>query len=244
MKFILAKKVAMTQVFTPEGKVIAATKLVAEPCKIVALKDQKSDGYLAVQVGFGKKKKVSKALAGQLKGLGNFAQLKEFRFDKKGETKLPEVKVGDEVKVSVFAIGDKLNITGWAKGRGFQGVVRRHHFAGGPKTHGHKDNLRMPGAIGSGGIQKVFKGLRMPGHMGTQQVFLQGSKVLEINETDNSLLVSGSLPGARNGLLIITALGELKIAQVAELVEQPVAEVVTEASVVTEAPVSVEEVKV
>ncbi len=225
MKFILGKKISMSQVFTADGKVVPVTKVVVGPCKVVGVKTKEKNGYNAVQLGFGQKKHLPKSVQGQLRTLGSFAKIKEFRLVQE-EVK---AKIGDEITCQTFAVGDVLTVTGFSKGHGFQGVVKRHHFAGGPRSHGHKDNARMPGAIGSGGIQKVFKGLRMAGRMGNEQVTIKGLQVMAVNPEDNSLLVAGALPGARNGFLMLKAEGELQVTT-APVVEEKKPEAVSEAA--------------
>lgn len=232
MKFILAKKLEMTQKFLPDGRVIPATRVLAGPCKVVEIINRQSAGYLAVKLGFGQKKKLPRALAGQLKGLGNLAKLKEFRLKQtQGKEVLPALVRGDEVTAEIFFVGDQVQVTGWAKGRGFQGVVKRHHFKGGPRTHGHKDNARMPGAIGAGGVQHVRKGTRMGGRMGNQKVTTKGLEILEVNPEANTLLISGTIPGARNGLLMIRGAGEL-------IIKKQAVELAATETVKTEGPAS------
>ncbi|MEK9152640.1 MAG: 50S ribosomal protein L3, partial [Patescibacteria group bacterium] len=151
------------------------------------------------------KKKPTKPLAGHLKATKNFKTLREFRLNDASE-----LKVGDTIDASTFAPGEFIKVTGESKGKGFQGVVKRHHFRGGPASHGHKDNLRMPGSIGSGGMQRVFKGLRMGGRMGGERVSVSNLEVVSVDAAKGLLMVKGAVPGARGGLLLITGNGATK----------------------------------
>ncbi len=200
MKFIVAKKVEMSQRFREDGTVVPVTLLQAEPCKVTQVRTAEKDGYLAVQIGCGKEKHPSKALQGHLKDAGGvFKTLREFRVDD-----VASYKVGDGIDLAQFKTGEFVEVTGESKGKGFQGVVKRHHFAGGPKTHGHKDNLRMPGAIGSGGMQRVFKGLRMGGHMGMDQVTVKNLEVIEVDAAKGVLALKGAVPGARGSIILVS----------------------------------------
>jgi large subunit ribosomal protein L3 len=198
MKFILAKKIEMSQVFRPDGTVVPVTLMQAGPCVITQVKTAESDGYAAVQLGFlPTHKPLAKPQAGHLHDLPHMSELREFRVDK------PETfKRGDAVEASVFQPGDTVQVTGTSKGKGFAGVVKRHKFHGSPATHGHKDQLRMPGSIGPGGVQHVIKGRRMAGRMGNEQVTVKNLEVVEVR--DNGILVlKGAVPGARNSVLEI-----------------------------------------
>lgn len=205
MKFILGKKIEMTQVWQ-EDKVVAVTKVQAGPCKVVQVKTEDKDGYKAVQVGFGdkKEKNINKPQIGHTKGLGNFRYLREFRAE-------DEVKRGDMIDIATFGKGDIVRVTGTSKGKGFQGVVKRWGFAGQVKTHGNKDQLRMPGSIGATGPAHVFKGTRMGGRMGGKQITTTNLEVIDVDVENNILYIKGSVPGARNGLVMIKGEGELKI---------------------------------
>jgi len=209
MKFILGKKIENSQLFLEDGRVVPVTVIQAGPCQITQIKKQETDGYRAVQIGFGFKKKLFKPLVGHLKGLPNFRYLKEFDLDDN-----QEVKEQQTIGVNTFSVGDKVKVTGISKGKGFQGVVRRHGFHGQNATHGHKDQERMPGAIGSTGPQRVFKGTRMAGRMGGDTVTVSNVEIVKIDEINNLLYVRGPVPGARNGLLMIYGAGELKEALV------------------------------
>ncbi len=193
----------MTQKFLPDGRVVPVTAVEAGPCTIVQVKGE-ADGYQAVQVGFGQRKKINKPLAGHLKGLPNFRYLREFRVD--NASGLERGKVFD---VSSFKVGDILQVSATSKGKGFQGVVKRHHFRGAPKTHGHKDQLRMPGSIGSTDPARVFKGTRMAGRMGGDAVTVKNLELIEIDTDKNLLYIKGAVPGARNAFVRILASGDL-----------------------------------
>lgn len=198
MKFILAKKLEMSQVFRPDGTVVPVTLVQAGPCVVTQVKgDESKDGYRAVQLGFMTKKRLTKPEEGHLKDLPKSRVLREFRLEEQ-----PTQKRGDMVEASVFAIGDTVDVTGVSKGKGFQGVVKRHGFHGHPASHGHKDQLRMPGSIGAGGPQHVFKGRRMAGRMGNETVTVQNLQVIELR--DNGVIaLKGAVPGARNAVIEI-----------------------------------------
>jgi large subunit ribosomal protein L3 len=197
---IIGKKIGMTQVFRDNGKMEAVTLIEAGPCTITQVKTADKEGYNAVQIGFGQAKKLTKAEQGHIKELGKFKNLREFKIaDPKS------VKVGDKVDVSVFQPGDVVNVAGISKGKGFAGVVKRHHFKGGKKTHGQSDRTRAPGAIGATTTPgHVLKGLRMAGHMGVENVTVRRLEVFKIDPEKNMLLVRGAVPGNRDGLLLIS----------------------------------------
>ena len=199
MAAILAKKLGMTQIFQEDGKVERVTVLEAGPCPVTAIRDQDRDGYVAVQLAFGqtKEKHLSKPELGHLKKAGASAHrhLVEFR----GEG--ADLQMGDTVTVDQFNAGDKLKISGTSKGKGFQGTVKRHNFATGPKTHG-SHNYRAPGSIGaSAWPARVMKGIRGPGHMGSERVTQKGVTVVDVIASQNLLLVRGAVPGAKNGIV-------------------------------------------
>lgn len=201
MKFILGKKLNMTQVFTQDGKVIPATIIEAGPITVVQVKTQEKDGYRAVQFGFGSKKakNLSKAQVGHMKNLGTFANLKECLLSKEDA----DPKVGDKVAANVFAAGDTIEVSAISKGKGFQGVVKRHGFKGGPRSHGQKHSEREPGSIGGGLRNKVPKGMRMAGRTGGDRVTVRNLQVVEANQEKNLLVVSGAVPGRRGTLVEI-----------------------------------------
>lgn len=200
MKFILGKKIGMSQVFIDNQKgkrVIPITLIEAGPCIVTQVKAKEKDGYTAIQLGFGEKKKINKPLSGHLKNFGKLRYLREFRT----ESDMKEYKLGDKIDVSVFEAGDKIKVSGISKSKGFQGVVKRHGFREGPTTHGQKHDTRMPGSIGCGFPEHVLKGKRMAGRMGGENVTQIGLKVVEVDKDKNLLLVEGSVPG-KNGVLV------------------------------------------
>ena len=189
----------MTQIFRDDGKAEAVTAVEAGPCTVTQLKTKDKEGYGAVQLGFDESKRLNSPQRGHLKGLGQFRYLREFRLD---DTET--VQVGDKVDVSLFEAGDLIDVTGVSKSKGFAGVVKRHHFAGGPKTHGQSDRHRHPGSIGATTSPgRVFKGMRMAGRMGGERVTARHLEVLEADHERNLLLVKGAVPGSTNGLLLI-----------------------------------------
>lgn len=203
MKFILGTKLAMTQVFQEDGTVVPVTVIKAEPNTITGLRQADKDGYTAVQLGYGKKsaKRVAKPQRDDWKDLGTFRWIREFR-----TSDVSSLARGQKVEVTVFQPGDTVKVTGVSKGRGFAGVVKRHHFKGGPASHGHKDNLRAPGSIGATFPQHVLKGTRMAGHLGAEQVSVHNLKIVAVKPDTHELVLSGAVPGARNGLVMIQSL--------------------------------------
>jgi large subunit ribosomal protein L3 len=201
---ILGKKLGMTQVFTAQGKCLAVTAIEAGPCKITQVKSVATDGYNAAQVGFGSAKKLSAAEKGHLKDNGQFKYLKEFRLDA-----VEGLKAGDTIDVTMFKSGDMVDVIGLSKGKGYAGVVKRHHFKGGPKTHGQSDRQRAPGAIGSTTTPgHVWKGLKMSGHLGDDRVTAQNLPVYSADAAKNILLIEGAVPGGKNTLVIIKKRGK------------------------------------
>jgi large subunit ribosomal protein L3 len=206
MKFILGQKVGMSQIFASDGRVVSVTLVKAGPCQVTQVKNQKPDGYQAIQIGFGIKKSLSKPLSGHLKILPNFRYIKEFR-----STEDLKMNRGQQIKASIFEAGDKVKVVGVSKGKGFQGVVKRHGFHGQKSSHGHKDQLRMPGSIGSTDPGHVFPGTRMAGRMGGQQVTLKNLEIVKVEVENDLLYIKGAVPGANSGLLLIQGPGELKL---------------------------------
>ena len=203
---IIGRKLGMTQVFGGNGEAAAVTAIEAGPCSVVQVKTMAKDGYNAAQLGFGEAKRLNSPQRGHVKELGQFKYLREFRVGD-GEA----IEVGERVDVSLFKAGDLVDITGVSKGKGFAGVVKRHHFAGGPKTHGQSDRHRHPGAIGSTTSPgRVFKGMRMAGHMGDRKTTVRHLEVFEADPARNLLLVRGAVPGGKNGLLLIKKSGREK----------------------------------
>lgn len=196
MEFILGKKLIMTQIFDDRGRAQPVTLIQAGPCTVTQILAQEQAGYNAVQIGFGSKK-LNKPQKGHIKDFVNksgrgFAYLREFRLDD-----IQSFKKGDILDVSRFAVGDKVNIRGTTKGKGFQGVVKRWNFAGGPKSHGQKHSLRAPGSIGSAYPQRVLKGKKMGGHMGVDTKSILNLKVIYVDKETNVLGVKGAVPGNR-----------------------------------------------
>ena len=223
MKFILGKKMAMTQIWS-QDKVIAVTPVLAGPCVITQVKTKSRDGYEALQLAFGtrKEKNINKPQLGQVKKLNiKPAHLKEFT-----TPEAANFQVGDVINAETFAVGDTVNVTGTSKGKGFQGVVKRHHFHGFRKTHGNKDQERMPGSIGPKGPAHVFKGTRMGGRMGGERVTTTNLEVAALDAEKNLIFVKGAVPGAVNGLVMIQGQGDLKVNLKKETpaVETPVVE--------------------
>lgn len=201
-KGLLGKKLGMTQIFWDDGDAVPVTVLEAGPCFVIQKKTKERDGYDAIQVGFGRKKdkKVTKPIKGHQDkaGKGYFRYMKEFRTDS------PEqYEVGQELKVDMFAIGDRIDVIGTTKGRGFAGVIKRHGFHGGRATHGSMFH-RAPGSIGASAYPShVFKGTRLPGQMGNKRHTVQNLVVVGVKPDQNVILVRGAVPGAKNGIVII-----------------------------------------
>jgi len=203
---IIGKKLGMGQIFGDDGKAQAVTAIEAGPCVVTQVKTKDKEGYNAAQLGFVETKRLNSPQRGHLKKLGQFKHLQEFRVADTGD-----IKVGDKVDVSLFKEGDLVDITGVSKGKGFAGVVKRHHFAGGPKTHGQSDRHRAPGSIGATTTPgRVRKGMRMAGHMGDSRVTARHLQVYKADPERNLLVVRGAVPGARNGLLLIKKAGGRK----------------------------------
>lgn len=216
----------MTQVFLPSGVVVPVTKVQAGPCQIVEVKENnKKNGLKAVQIGFDatKETRLAQPQVGHLKDLDKVRNLKDFKIETDAQ-----VKRGDTITVATFVTGDKVVVVGESKGKGFAGVVKRHHFRGGPASHGHKDNLRMPGTIGAGGVQRVFKDQKMGGRMGGDRVTIKNLEIVEVHPEVNELYIKGAVPGGRNALLLISCEGELKL-KTNETAETAVAPEVVEA---------------
>ncbi len=196
----------MTQIFTDDGRVVPGTVISAGPVTVTEVRTTDKDGYTAIQLGFGERKlsRLNKSVQGHIKstlpkeGVG-FSVIREFRFD----DKTPDVKTGDTFDASTFAEGDQVVVSGISKGKGFQGGVKRHGFHGGPRSHGQKHSEREPGSIGAGGMQRVFKGTRMAGRMGSDRVSQKSLRVIKIDKDQNLIFVSGSVPGRRGTVLEI-----------------------------------------
>jgi large subunit ribosomal protein L3 len=210
MKFILGKKLEMTQIWRGDN-VLAVTRVQSGPCRVVQVKDIDKDGYKAVQLGFGERKikNIKKPQIGHLKDLGNIRYLREFRISDEC------LKKGDTINASVFAAGDKIDVISTSKGKGFQGVVKRHGFHGHSATHGTKDQERSSGSVGPKGPAHVFKGTRMGGHMGDARTTIKNLEIVQVDLENNILYIKGAVPGARNGLVMIKGAGEMVLTQIA-----------------------------
>lgn len=202
MKFILAKKLHMTQLFSDNGKVFSATVLQSAPMVVTQVKGKDKDGYEAVQIGFGtrKVKNLSKAVVGHTKAYGTFSTLKEVRLID-GNPLVGAQNLGDKIDVGIFTPGDKVIVSSTSKAKGFQGVVKRHGFGGGPRSHGQKHSEREAGSIGGGLRNKVPKGMRMAGRMGGERVTVKNLVVLQSDPNTNTIIVSGAVPGRRGTLV-------------------------------------------
>ena len=203
MPGIIGKKIGMTSLFTPDGKNVPVTLILAEPNVVTQVKTVEIDGYAAVQLGYGDKKlkRVTKAEAGHYKKANTAPKKKVAEFDVIGAS----FSLGDTVDASLFIEGEFVDVVGTSKGKGFQGVVKRHNFAGvGGQTHGQHNRARHPGSIGAcSWPSRVFKGMRMAGRMGGNRVKIQNLTVLRVIADKNLLVVSGSVPGAKNSYVLI-----------------------------------------
>ena len=195
----LGKKIGMTQIFREDGRVVPVTVIQAGPCVVTQVKTLENDGYEAVQLGFGDVKRRNKPQAGHLKNSKLSRYLREVSTDDTSE-----FEVGQTISVDIFETGEKVDVIGKSKGRGFAGVMKRWNFGGGPRTHGQSDRARAPGSIGGGTTPgKVYKGLKMAGHMGNRRITVKGLEIVEIDSERNLLLVKGGIPGATNSLVQI-----------------------------------------
>ncbi|MDQ3693611.1 MAG: 50S ribosomal protein L3 [Chloroflexota bacterium] len=197
---LIGRKLGMTQVFDESGVVHPVTVVEAGPCVVTQIKTGERDGYTALQLGFGLDKRLNQPERGHRQASGFMSRyLREVEADD-----VAEFTVGQVLQADVFAEGEMVDVSGTSKGRGFQGSVKRHGFAGGPKTHGQSDRHRAPGSIGSSATPgRVFKGMRMAGHMGNERVTVQNLKVFRVDTERNLLLIEGSVPGPNQGLLTI-----------------------------------------
>lgn len=203
-KYILGKKLSMTQIFSEDGMVTPVTLVSVLPNVVLQTKTKEKDGYEAVQVGFGvrKQKNIKKPQRGHFKDLGNFERIKEFRATPNDKMQMPNV--GDKIDASVFQEGDKIKVSGISKAKGFQGVMKRHGFHGAPATHGTKHAHREPGSIGGGGGRaggRVVKGMKMAGRMGGTRITTRGLKIAKVDVEKNVIAIQGAIPG-RKGTLI------------------------------------------
>lgn len=202
-KFMLGTKGKMTQVFDEKGVVSAATIVNAGPLTVTQIKNKEVDGYEAVQLGMGTRagKNLGKAVLGHLKDLPNS------RFIRENRAEAGELKRGDTIDISIFVPGDVVEVSAISKGKGFQGVVKRHGFSGGPRSHGQKNKERAPGSIGGGGRAggRVVKGMRMGGRMGGDRITVTNLRVLQVDAANNQILISGAIPGRPGTVVEIRA---------------------------------------
>ncbi len=199
MKFILGRKLNMAQIYDASGAVIPVTLVTVRGNVVTQVRTKDVDGYEAVQIGEGSRNpgRINKAQKGQFKDMGNFAAVAEFRVD------APVAKTGDKIELSQFAVGDVITVSAISKGKGFQGVVKRHGFGGGPRSHGQKHSEREPGSIGGGLRTRVPVGMRMAGRMGSDRITVKNLKVAHIDADENVMYVAGAIPGKRGTLVEI-----------------------------------------
>jgi len=201
---IIGRKVGMTRIYDEKGEASPVSVIEAGPCYVTQIKTQANDGYNSIQLGFSetRKKLVTKPLLGHLEKakVKPVKVLKEFRdFDG-----LDQLALGDEIRADKFSVGDKVDVVGTSKGKGFAGVIKRHHFGGGPVTHGQSDRTRAPGSLGQSSYpSRVYKGLRMAGRMGGHPVTTKNLKILKIDLVNNLILIKGAIPGPMNGIIFI-----------------------------------------
>jgi large subunit ribosomal protein L3 len=205
---IIGKKLGMSGVFSPEGEYIPVTVVQAGPCVVTQVKSEATDGYNALQLGFGEKKssRVNKPIKGHLKKSGDkfFGTMREFRMEENPE----KFSTGQTITLEIFKVGEKVNVTGTTKGRGFSGVIKRHGFHGGKNTHGCKSH-RVPGSVGtSAWPSRILKGKKMPGHHGNSKKTIRNLKIVDIRTEDNIIMLKGALPGPRSGLVFIKKIEE------------------------------------
>ena len=202
LKGLIGKKIGMTQIFDENGAALPVTLIEAGPCYVTQVRLPEKEGYAAVQLGF-QEAKPKRLTSGQLGHLKKNV-LQPLRFLREFRIKDAEYKVGDKLTVEVFGVGERVDVVGTSKGKGFAGVVKRYHFAGGPKTHGASDRLRAPGSNSSGTTPgRVYKGSRRPGHLGHERVTAQGLKVVLVDAERNLLGVTGAVPGSKGGLVVV-----------------------------------------
>lgn len=195
---LLGRKLGMTQVFTEAGVTVPVTVIEVEPNMVTQVRTVDRDGYSAVQLGYGPTKRLNKPESGHLGKSARLRHLREFKLA--GDSPA----VGDKIEVSLFESGEKVDVVGISKGKGFAGVVKRHHFAGGPKTHGQSDRHRAPGSVGASATPgRVFKGMRMAGQLGNARSTAQNLEVVLVDAERNILLVKGAVPGAKNALVLV-----------------------------------------
>ena len=199
LRGFLGKKIGMTQIFRDNGMMVSVTLIEAGPCVVTQVKTKAKDGYEAVQLGFGDKKRPNKPMQGHFRPSRASRYLREVKADDPSD-----YSVGQTVNVEIFTEGEKVDVIGRSKGRGFAGTMKRHGFGGGPRTHGQSDRARAPGSIGGGTTPgKVFKGMKMAGHMGDRRITVKGLEVVGVDVDRNILMVKGGIPGAPNSLVQI-----------------------------------------
>ena len=197
MPFIIGRKLDMSQQFKEDGTIVPVTLVKVDENIVTQIRTMEKDGYSAVQVGTDAKKELSKPEAGHLKDLPALSVLREFRVD------ATDLARGAAIDLASFTPGMSVDVTGTSKGKGFQGVMKRHHFSGGPATHGQKDQMRMPGSIASQRQGPVSKGQRMAGHMGADRVTVKNLEVVSVDPAAHTIAIKGAIPGAYGGLLLI-----------------------------------------
>ena len=198
-KFLLGKKIGMSQIFQENGAVVPVTVIEIEPNIVTQIKTPAKDGYSAVQVGTGKKNKIKKPQAGHFKELGKFKHVREFAVNEADAS----LRVGDKNEVSVFVPGDIVKVTGISKGKGFAGAVKRHGFHGMPASHGHRSVQRHVGSIGQRFPQHTLKGMRMAGRMGNAKTTTRGLEIIRVDAENSQIAVRGAIPGNKRGLVMI-----------------------------------------
>ena len=205
---ILGRKLGTTSMVRQTGDIDCVTAIVAGPCTITQFKTKDNDGYSAVQIGFEEAKTANKPMSGHLSASGNkFKHLAEVRVPNSQSVELEtenQLNIGQVIDVNSFSVGDRIDVTGYSKGRGFSGGIKRHGFHGGPKTHGQSDRHRAPGSIGAGSTPgKVIKGMKMAGHYGDEKVTVQNLEVVQTDNNRNLIFVKGAIPGARNSIIYL-----------------------------------------
>ena len=199
LRAFLGKKIGMTQIYAEGGNVVPVTVIQAGPCFVTQIRTQETDGYEAVQIGFDEVKKLNKPRAGHLKNSKMVRFLREVKADNSSE-----LAVGQQINVDIFEPGEFVDVIGKSKGRGFAGTVKRHGFAGGDRTHGQSDRMRAPGSIGGGTTPgRVYKGMKMSGHMGNVRITVKKLEVVQVDLERNLLIVKGAVPGGPNSLLTV-----------------------------------------
>ena len=223
MKFILGKKLSMTQIWRND-LVVPVTCIQVEPCVVTQIKTVQRDGYRAVQLATGQRKvkNIAKPQRGHFGQWGNFQYLREFNLDQEKSQSEASLQVGQQIALTSFVPGDHVQVTSTSKGRGFQGGVKRHGFHGQQRTHGDKDQQRMPGSVGATGPAHIFKGTRMAGRMGGEQVTIKNLEVVAVDEEKGFIYLKGAVPGWRNGWVDIAGLGEVTVVESAKI-EEPAA---------------------